>query len=370
MVEHLVPHGQGSAELLPSRRRDDPRRIREITGKLLTLDESLRPTLPAFLQLLDVPVEDAEWQTPDLPQRRQRMLDAVKRLILREGQVQPVLLVFENLHWLDSESQAFLDSLVDSLPLARALVLVSYRPEYQHGWARKSYYTQFRIDPLPPQSSEELLHALMGDDPGLGALKQLLIERTEGNPFFIEESVRTLAETKVLAGTPGHYRLTREVQKVQVPATVQAVLAARIDRLPIEGKRLLRPRGHRRRTCRWRCRRSPISPRRRCAATWPAAVRRVPVRISLFPSVEYTFRHALTHEVASPSLLGPPARPARSRGAGDGAALRGPTARALRRLAHAVRGEVWTGGPYLRQARTRRRRAPPIAKRSSSSSRR
>ncbi len=115
------------------------------------------PTLPAFLQLLDVPVDDAEWQTPDLPQRRQRMLDAVKRLILREGQVQPVLLVFENLHWLDSESQAFLDSLVDSLPLARALVLVSYRPEYQHGWARKSYYTQFRIDPLPPQSSEELL---------------------------------------------------------------------------------------------------------------------------------------------------------------------------------------------------------------------
>ena len=104
-----------------------------------------------------------------------------------------MLLVFENLHWLDSESQAFLDSLVDSLPLARALVLVSYRPEYQHGWARKSYYTQFRIDPLPPQSSEELLRALMGDDPGLGPLKQLLIERTEGNPFFIEESVRTLA---------------------------------------------------------------------------------------------------------------------------------------------------------------------------------
>ncbi|HEU4438727.1 MAG TPA: adenylate/guanylate cyclase domain-containing protein, partial [Methylomirabilota bacterium] len=212
--------------------RDDPRRIREkVTGKLLTLDESLRPTLPAFLQLLDVPVDDAEWQTPDLPQRRQRMLDAVKRLILREGHVQPVLLVFENLHWLDSESQAFLDSLVDSLPLARALVLVSYRPEYQHDWARKSYYTQFRMDPLPPQSAEELLSALVGDDPGLDPLKQLLIQRTEGNPFFLEESVHTLAETKILAGTRGHYRLTREVHKVQVPATVQAVLAARIDRL-------------------------------------------------------------------------------------------------------------------------------------------
>src|SRR5215470_1297246 len=209
--------------------RDDPRRVREkVTGKLLTLDESLRPTLPAFLQLLDVPVDDAEWQTPNLPQRRQRMLDAVKQLILREGQVQPVLAVFENLHWLDSESQAFLDSLVDSLPLARALILVSYRPEYQHAWNRKSYYTQFRIDPLPPQSADELLGALLGDDPGLAPFKQNETATTEGNPFFLEESVHTLAETKVLAGTRGHYRLTREVPTVQVPATVQAVLAARI----------------------------------------------------------------------------------------------------------------------------------------------
>ncbi len=314
--------------------RDDVRRVREkVTGKLLTLDESLRPTLPAFLQLLDVPVDDAEWQTPDLPQRRQRMLDAVKRLILREGQVQPVLLVFENLHWLDSESQAFLDSLVDSLPLARALVLVSYRPEYQHGWARKSYYTQFRIDPLPPQSSEELLRALMGDDPGLGPLKQLLIERTEGNPFFIEESVRTLAETKVLAGTPGHYRLTREVQKVQVPATVQAVLAARIDRLPIESKRLLQAAAVIGKDV-------SMALLQEIADLSEETVRRnltllqsgeFLYEISLFPSVEYTFRHALTHEVAYSSLLQDRRRvPARPRGAGDGAALRGPAARALR----------------------------------------
>jgi hypothetical protein len=304
--EHLLPHGRSCSELLPPEERDDVRaRPRESHRKLLTLDESLRPTLPAFLQLLDVPVDDAEWQTPDLPQRRQRMLDAVKRLILREGQVQPVLLVFENLHWLDSESQAFLDSLVDSLPLARALVLVSYRPEYQHGWARKSYYTQFRIDPLPPQSSEELLRALMGDDPGLGPLKQLLIERTEGNPLFIEESVRTLAETKVLAGTPGHYRVTREVQKVQVPATVQAVLAARIDRLPIEGKRLLQAAAVIGKDV-------SMALLQEIADLSEETVRRnltlvqsgeFLYEISLFPSVEYTFRHALTHEVAYSSLL-------------------------------------------------------------------
>src|SRR5574338_1485241 len=326
--------------------RDDPRRVREkVTGKLLTLDESLRPTLPAFLQLLDVPVDDAEWQTPDLPQRRQRMLDAVKRLILREGQVQPVLAVFENLHWLDSESQAFLDSLVDSLPLARALVLVSYRPEYQHAWARKSYYTQFRIDPLPPQSADELLRALVGDDPGLGPLKQLLIERTEGNPFFLEESVHTLAETKVLAGTRGHYRLTREVQKVQVPATVQAVLAARIDRLPIEAKRLLQAAAVIGKDV-------SLALLQQIADMTEEAVRRnlallqageFLYEISLFPSVEYTFRHGLTHEVAYSSLLQDRRR-----------ALHARVVQAIEQLYadrlpehferlahHAVRGEVW-----------------------------
>ena len=272
--------------------------------------------------------------------------------------MQPLLVVFENLHWLDSESQAFLDSLVDSLPLARALVLVSYRPEYQHGWARKSYYTQFRIDPLPPQSSEELLHALMGDDPGLGALKQLLIERTEGNPFFIEESVRTLAETKVLAGTPGHYRLTREVQKVQVPATVQAVLAARIDRLPIEGKRLLQAAAVIGKDV-------PMALLQEIADLSEETVRRnlallqsgeFLYEISLFPSVEYTFRHALTHEVAYSSLLQDRRR-----------ALHGRVVQAMEQLYadrlpehferlahHAVRGEVWTKAvAYLRQAGTK-----------------
>src|SRR5262249_11583931 len=220
--------------------RDDERRIREkITGKLITLDEALRPALPAFLQLLDVSVEDAEWQLQDPGRLRQRTLDAVKRLLLRESQIQPVLLIFESLHWIDSHAQALLDSRVDSLPTARALLLVSYRPEYQHTWGSKTYYTQFRIDPLPPASAEEFLHALLGDDPGLRVLKQTLIERTEGNPFFLEECVRTLVETRTLSGERGAYRVGREIQAIQMPATVQAVLAARIDRLPAEGRRLL-----------------------------------------------------------------------------------------------------------------------------------
>ena len=145
--------------------RDDPREIRErVAGKLLMLDRALEPLLTPLLALLDVPVEDATWDALDPPQRRQRTLDAVKRLVLRESQVQPLLVLFEDLHWIDSETQALLDGLIESLPTVRVLLLVNYRPEYQHTWGRKTYYLQLRIDPLPPESAEELLHALLGED--------------------------------------------------------------------------------------------------------------------------------------------------------------------------------------------------------------
>jgi len=211
----------------------------KLTGKLLTLDAALGPTLPAFLTLLNVLVEDRHWQDLDPTQRRQRTIEAIKGLLLRESQEQRLFLVFENLHWIDTETQAVLDSLIDSLPAARLLLLVNYRPEYQHGWGNKTYYTQLRLDPLPPASAEELLQALLGDGPSLVPLKRLLIERTEGNPFFLEESVRALVETGVLVSERGDYRLAKPLESMQVPATVQAVLAARIDRMPPEEKQLL-----------------------------------------------------------------------------------------------------------------------------------
>jgi predicted ATPase len=187
---------------------DDSRTVRaKVTGQVLTLDEALQDTLPALLSLLEVLPEDSPFRTLDPPQRRQHTLQALKRVLLRESQVQPLLLVFEDLHWIDAETQALLDSMVESLPTARLLLLVNYRPEYQHGWGSKTYYTQLRLDPLPPASADALLQALLGDDPSLAPLKQLLIARTEGNPFFLEESVRTLVETGVLVGEPGAYRL-------------------------------------------------------------------------------------------------------------------------------------------------------------------
>jgi class 3 adenylate cyclase len=249
--------------------RDDPRKIREkVTGKVLTLSSALAPVVPAFLALLDVPVDAASWQALDPQQRRQQTLDAVKRLLLRESEAQPLVVVFENLHWIDDETQTLLDSLIDSLPAARLLLLVNYRPEYRHAWGGKTYYRQLRIDPLPPESAGELLEALLGTDAALGPLKQLLVERTEANPLFLEESVRALVETGALAGERGAHRLTRPVEQLTMPATVQAILAARIDRLAHEASGYSRPPRSWARTCPSRC--SSPSPTRRSPKCAPS----------------------------------------------------------------------------------------------------
>src|SRR5262249_40749656 len=126
---------------------EDSRNVRErVIGKLLALDRALEPTLSAFLALLDVPSDDGRWQALDPVQRRQRTIDAVKRLLIRESQVQPLLIVLEDLHWIDGETQGVLDALVESLPTSHLLLLVSYRPEYQHGWGSKTQCTQLHLD--------------------------------------------------------------------------------------------------------------------------------------------------------------------------------------------------------------------------------
>src|SRR5262249_23313699 len=144
--------------------QDDLREIREkVTGKLLTLDRALEPILTALLALLDVPVDDPAWRALDPAQRRQHTLDAIKRLLLREAREQPLLVMFEDLHWSDGETQAFLDTLVESLGSTRLLLVVNYRPEYQHAWGGKTYYTQIRLDVLPAESAGALLDALLGE---------------------------------------------------------------------------------------------------------------------------------------------------------------------------------------------------------------
>ncbi len=335
---------------------DDGRQIREkLTGKLLTLDKGLEPTLPAFLALLDVPVEDAAWQRLDPSQRRTRTLEASKRLLLRESEVQPLVLVFEDLHWIDSETQAFLDTLIDSLPAARILLLVNHRSEYQHEWATKTYYSHVRVDPLPAENAEKLLKVLVGDSPELAPFKRLLIERTEGNPFFLEEGVRSLAEANVLVGERGRYRLAMPLANIEVPPGVQAVLAARIDRLPPETKQLLQTAAVIGKDVPYSLIRAIAELRDEDLRSGLADLQAAEFlyETSLFPDPEYTFRHALTHEVAYASLLQERRRATHARVVEAMEALYGARlAEHVERLAHhAVRGEVWPKAiGYLRQA--------------------
>ena len=320
--------------------RDDERTIREkVAGKLLMLDRALEPTLPALLALLDAgerpsppaPLPAAgegsrssvspspalrergsggegsstTWELLDPAQRRRQTLDALKRILLRESHEQPLLLVFEDLHWIDSETQALLDSLVDSVPTARILLLVNFRPEYRHDWGNRGAYTQIRVDPLGAESAGDLLDGLLGADPSLAPLKALLTTRTDGNPFFLEESVRSLVESGQLIGERGAYRLAGPLASVRVPATVQAVLAARIDRLPPDAKELLQ-------TAAAIGKDVPDALLRAVAEPADGDLQRTLAQLqaaeflyeaSLFPELEYTFKHALTHEVTYGSLL-------------------------------------------------------------------
>jgi len=336
--------------------RDEvPTRRAKVSGKLLTLDKALGLTLPAFLTLLDVPVEDPAWQSLDPPQRCQRTLEAIKGLLLEESRVQPLLLVVENLHWIDTETQAVLESLIESLPAARVFLLVTYRPEYQHAWGSKTYYTQLRLDPLSPAHAQELLTALLGADASLEPLAQRLIEHTEGNPLFLEESVRTLVETQGLVGERGAYHLAKPLCSLQVPVTVQAILAARMDRLSVEAKRLLQ-------AAAVIGREVPLSLLQAIAEQPAAEVRHGLLRLQaaeflyetrFFPEIEYTFKHALTQQVAYGNL---PHERRRLLHARIVEALETLYAERrgehIERLAdHAFRGEVWEQAvAYCRQA--------------------
>src|SRR6266481_8524025 len=170
--------------------------------------------------------------------RRRRTLEAVKRIIIRESLEQLLVVIFEDLHWIDAETQELLDVLVDSVASARILMLVNYRPEYRHEWGTRACYTQLRLDPLGGRSADKMLHSLLGGDASLQSLKRLIIEKTEGNPFFMEEMVRALVEQGVLVRN-GATRLTKPLTEIHVPPTVHGILASRIDALPASQKDVL-----------------------------------------------------------------------------------------------------------------------------------
>ena len=285
---------------------DDARKRQEkIAGKVLILDRSLEDTLPYLFSLLGIEDGQASLQQMDAHIRRQRTFEALKKLFLRESLNQPLLLIFEDLHWIDTETQGFLDTLGESLASAKLLLLVNYRPEYRSAWGNKTYYTQLHLAPLGKAEAEELLTFLLGNDASLRQLKELILEKTEGTPFFMEEVVQTLVEEGALLGERGTYRLDTTPTQLHISPTVQGVLAARIDRLTAEEKELLQQLAV-------IGRQFPTSLIQHVIVQPEADLYRVLASLQAkeflyeqpaFPEVEYLFKHALTQEVAYGTVL-------------------------------------------------------------------
>ena len=285
---------------------DDRRRSAEkVLGKVLLLDETLRPILPAVLALLDLPVEDAAWQALDPPQRRRRTLDGLKALLVRESQRQPLALVLEDLHWIDGETQALLDSLVESMSTCRILLLVNYRSEYRHGWGSRAHYTQLRIDPLEAAGAEELLRACSAmrrisraEAPAArGERRQPLVPRGE--------RAQPPVDAGVLSGARGAYRLVRQPDGIEVPASVAAIIAARIDRLSAAEKTALQlaavvgedvPLALLEAV-------AEMTTEELHGALADLRGRELLYEARLFPDIAYAFRHGLTRRVAYDGLL-------------------------------------------------------------------
>jgi len=285
---------------------DPASRVTEkITASVRELDPALGDAVAPILSLLDALPSDDPFRTLDARERHDRVVDALTQVLLKETERQPLVLVLENLQWVDSETQAFLDSLLDRIPAARLLLLVAYRPGYEHDWAGRPGFNHLEIEALSSAATDELLRELLGDGRSLRPLRDLLVQRSNGNPFFLEEIVRTLVETKVLVGERGAYELGGELKTLQVPATVQAVLAARIDRLAHDEKLLLQSAAVVGSDVPQALLEAVVDVPAENVARALASLQSAGFlyEASLFPDVVYRFKSALTRDVAYASLL-------------------------------------------------------------------
>ncbi|MBR0682637.1 AAA family ATPase [Roseomonas eburnea] len=299
----------------------------------------------ALRSLLALPIPDAAWSGLDPAHRRRVTHDALRALVLRAAASRPVILLIEDMHWADAESRSVIDAVIDSLGGARVLIIATYRPEFENRWSRLSYFSLVQLGPLDRDASDRLLRNLIGGTPELSSLRERMIEQTGGTPLFLEEIARSLVETGVLVSEPQRFRLTRSAEDVEIPDSVQSVIAARIDGLPSEARTLLQVASIIGKDV-------PVALLRAIAGMGPDQLARLLQELQAqeflyehggMPGVEYTFKHALTHTVAYDSML---QRHRRALHRQALAAIEASFAERIdeftERLAdHALRGEVW-----------------------------
>lgn len=336
--------------------RDSKQSIQEkVTGRAVALDPILQNAAPALLDLLDALPDEHPFRSLDPPQHRQQTCAAVTRLLQSESRVQPVVAVFEDLHWNDSLTIGLLSELVVGMPEARLLLIVTYRPEHRDEWKSRPNYRLLQLEPLASEDLTELLRILLGTNTSLQKLKGFLLERADGNPFFVEEMVRNLIESEILQGARGRYVLAKPFSGIEVPTTVQAVLGARIDALPPAEKRLLQEAaviGHD----------APFALLHAISGLTEDEARGLLGNLQaadflfttqLFPDLQFTFKHALTHDVAYGGLLHERRREVHARIVDAVERIHADRlSEHVESLAtHALRGNLWEKAVvYLRQA--------------------
>jgi class 3 adenylate cyclase/tetratricopeptide (TPR) repeat protein len=277
---------------------------KKLAGKVSQLDEKLKDILPPLEDILSLKVEDQDYLNLEPALKRGRIFESIRDLLVRESQNRLLVLSVEDLHWIDKSSEEFLGYLIGGLATAHILLLILYRPEYTHRWGSKTYYTQIRVDELSLETSAEMVQAILKEGKAAPDLTKLILDKAAGNPLFMEEFTHSLIERGYIERKNGHYVLNIKPSEIQVPDTIQGIIAARIDRLEENLKRTMQVASV--------IGRDFAYPILQTITGTQRELKSLLVNLqelefiyekSLFPELEYTFKHALTQEVAYNGLL-------------------------------------------------------------------
>jgi len=272
--------------------------------KIERLDQRLETVLPPLHDIFSLKVEDEPYLKLDPPHKRESTFEAIRNLLIRESQNRPLVLAVEDLHWIDRTSEEFLGQLITSLAHTHILLMLLYRPEYSNPWTSKTYYSQIRVDELSLETSAEMVQAMLREGKAAPELKELILNRAAGNPLFMEELTRTLLDQGYIRRRNGHYVLTVKLTDIQVPETVQAIIAARIDRLDEKLRQTLQVASVIGRTFSFPVLQNVIGEQEGLKSSLvDLQSAEFIYEETPFPELEYIFKHALTQEVAYNTLL-------------------------------------------------------------------
>lgn len=277
---------------------------KRIEERILGLDEKLQGCIPPIQDLLSLKVEDEDYLNLEPKRRRERVFEALRDLIVRSSQERPLILAFEDLHWIDKTSEEFLDYLIGWLANIKVLLILLHRPEYMPRWGSKSYFNRIGVDQLTLKSSAELVRAILEGGDTAPELSNLILNRAAGNPLFMEELTHSLLENGSIKRKGDQYVLSKKASDLQVPDTIQGIIAARIDRLEENLKRIMQVASVIGREFAFRILQA-ISDMREDLKSQLLNLQGLELiyEKSLFPELEYVFKHALTQEVSYNSLL-------------------------------------------------------------------